>query len=145
MQVNRTGYLLFALFGLGGLAFIVLGIALPSVAGGTFLLIGIIWVLVTAGLIVYAIRQRQKGEHDEWLWKTGVRGKGTLVGANSGALINEQPLMTLELDLDVPGQQPRRVKRKVIISNFAAHIMEPGLVLPVYVNPQDPEDILIVW
>ena len=144
MQVNRTGYFLFALFGLGGLAFIGLGIAFPTV-GFTFLLIGIIWVLVTVGLIVYAIRQRQKGKHDQWLWKTGIRGRGTLVSARSGALINEQPVMTLELDLEVPGQQPRRVQRKLIISNFAAHIMQPGLVLPVYVNPQDPEDILIVW
>jgi hypothetical protein len=144
MQVNRTGYLLFALFGLGGLAFIGLGIAFPSV-GFTFLLIGVIWVVGTAGLIVYAIRQRRQGEHDQWLWKTGLRGKGTLVSARSGALVNEQPVMTLQLELDVPGQESRRVTRKLIISNFAAHIMQPGLVLPVYVNPQDPEDILVVW
>jgi hypothetical protein len=144
MQVNRTGYLLFAIFGLGGIAFIALGIAFPSV-GSTFLLIGVIWVLVTAGLIVYAIRQRRQGEHDQWLWKSGIRGRGTLVSARSGALVNEQPVMTLELDLDVPGQERRRVKRKLIISNFAAHVMQPGLVLPVYVNPRDPEDILIVW
>jgi hypothetical protein len=144
MQVNRTGYFLFALFGLGGIVFIVLGILIPSVAL-TFLMIGIIWVLGTLGLIVYAIRQGQKGKHEQWLWKTGIRGRGTLVSAHSGALINEQPVMTLELDLDMPGQQPRRVKRKLIISNFAAHIMQPGLVLPVYVNPQDLEDILIVW
>jgi hypothetical protein len=144
MQVNRTGYFLFALFGLGGIAFIVLGIVIPAV-GATFLLIGVIWVVVTAGLIVYAIRQRQRGEHDQWLWKTGIRGKGTLVSARSGALINEQPLMTLELDVEVPGQAPRRVRRKLIISDFAAAVMKPGLVLPVYVNPQDPEDLLIVW
>jgi hypothetical protein len=144
VQVNRTGYFLFALFGIGGIVFIVLGIAFP-VVGATFLLIGVIWVLVTAGLIVYAIRQRRRGEHEQWLAKTGLRGKGTLVSASSGALINEQPLMTLELDVDVPGQAPRRVKRKLIISDFAAHLMQPGLVLPVYVNPKDPDDLLIVW
>jgi hypothetical protein len=53
--------------------------------------------------------------------------------------------MTLELDVDVPGEAPRRVKRKLIISDFAAHLMQPGLVLPVYVNPKDPDDLLIVW
>jgi hypothetical protein len=108
-------------------------------------MIAVIWVLVTAGLIVYALRQRRQGEHDQWLWKPGIRGKGTLVSARSGAMINEQPLMTPELDLDVPGQQRRRVSRRLIISDFAAHVMQPGLVLPVYANPQDPEDILIVW
>jgi hypothetical protein len=145
VQVNRTGYLLFAVFGLGGIAFIVLGVLIGGVAATTFLMIGVIWVLVTAGLIVYAIRQRRQGEHDRWLHKTGIRGKGTLVSARSGALINEQPLMTLELDVEVPGQAARRVKRKLIISDFAAHVMQPGLVLPVYVNPRDPDDLLIVW
>ena len=53
--------------------------------------------------------------------------------------------MTLVLDLEVPGQPPRRVSRRLIVSNFAAHLMQPGLVLPVYVNPQDPDDILVVW
>ncbi len=53
--------------------------------------------------------------------------------------------MKLELDLELPGQSPRRVTHKVIISEFAAHLMQPGLVLPVYVNPQDPDDILVVW
>jgi hypothetical protein len=144
VQVNRTGYFLFALFGIGGIVFIVLGIAFP-VVGATFLLIGVIWVLVTAGLIVYAVRQRRRGEHDRWLADTGLRGKATLVSASSGALINDQPLMTLELDVDVPGEAPRRVKRKLIISDFAAHLMQPGLVLPVYVNPKDPDDLLIVW
>jgi hypothetical protein len=56
-----------------------------------------------------------------------------------------QPLMTLEVDVDVLGHAPRRVRRRLIISDFAAHLMQPGLVLPVYVNPRDPDDILVVW
>jgi hypothetical protein len=144
MQLNRTGILLFCLFGLGGAAFIALGLLIPSV-GATFLLIGAIWVLTVAGLMVYAIRQRRQGRHDEWLWKTGIKGRGTLVSARAGAVINDQPVMTLELDVDVPGQERRRVRRRLLISNFAVHVMQPGLVLPVYVNPQDPDDVLVVW
>jgi hypothetical protein len=145
MQVNRTGYFLFALFGIGGLAFVVLGIVVGGVAAFTFILLGGIWMLVTLGLIVYALRQRRKGEHDQWLWKSGIKGKGTLVSAGGSVVINEQPLLKMVLDLDVPGMETRRVERKVIVSNFAAPLMEPGLVLPVYVNPSDPEDILIAW
>ena len=145
MQVNRTGYLLFALFGLGGLIFVVLGVVIGGAVAPTFILLGGIWVLVTLGLIAYAIHQNRRGRHEQWLWKTGLRGKGTLVSARSGAIVNEQPVMRLELDLEVPGQSPRRVERKLIISNFAAPLMRPGLVLPVYVNPRDPDDILIVW
>lgn len=145
MQINRTGYLLLALFGLGGAAFFVAGILIGGVAAATFLLLGGIWMLVAGGLGIYAMKQARRGRHEAWLWKSGLRGKGTLVSARSGAVINEQPLVTLELDLEVPGQAPRRVKRRMIISSFAAHLMAPGLVLPVYVNPHDESDILVVW
>jgi len=145
MQINRTGYFLFALFGIGGLAFVILGIAVGGVAAFTFILLGGIWMLVTLGLIVYALQQRRKGEHDQWLWKSGIKGGGTLVSAGGSVVVNEQPLLKMVLDLDVPGMEARRIERKVIVSNFAAPLMEPGVVLPVYVNPSDPEDILIAW
>ncbi len=145
MQVNRTGYFLFALFGLGGLAFMVAGILIGGDVAPTFLLLGGIWVLVTLGLIVYAVRQNRQGRHDQWLWKTGIKGRGTLVSAGGSVVINEQPLLKMVLDVEVPGMGPRRIERKVIVSNFAAPLMRPGLVLPVYVNPSDPEDILIAW
>ena len=141
MQINRTGYLLLAFFGIGGLIFTFLDFFVFPFP----ILIGPIWLLVVLGLVIYAIRQARRGRHEQWLWRSGVRGRGTLVSASSRAEINEQPLMTLELDLEVPGQAPRRVKRRLIISDFAAHLMQPGLVLPVYVNPQDPDDILVVW
>jgi hypothetical protein len=141
MQINRTGYFLLAFFFVGGLIFTVVEFTVFPFP----IFLGPIWVVVSVGLGIYAIQQARKGRHDQWLWKTGLKGRGTLVSASSGALINDQPLMTLELDLEVPGQAPRRVKRKLIISAFAAPLMQPGVVLPVYVDPQDPDDILIVW
>lgn len=36
----------------------------------------------------------------------------------------------------------RRVKRRLLMSVFAANRLEPGLVLPVHVNP---EDLVLVW
>ena len=145
MQINRTGYFLLALFGLGGLAFIAAGVLIGGGVAPTFILLGAIWVLVTVGLIVYAIGQRRQGQHDQWLWRNGLRGKGTLVSAGGHVEVNEQPLLKLVLDLEVAGMEPRRVERKLIVSNFVAPLMQPGLVLPVYVNPRDPDDILIAW
>ena len=141
MQINRTGYFLLALFGLGGVGFTILEFTVLPFP----ILLGPIWMIVAAGLGVYAIQQARKGRHDRNLFETGIKGRGTLVSASSGMVINEQPVMTLELDLEVAGQAPRRVKRRLIVSNFAAGLMRPGTVLPVYVNPQDPEDVLVVW
>ena len=145
MQVNRTGYMLFALFGGGGALFVLAGVLIGGAVAPTFILLGSIWVAVTLGLVVYAIVQARKGRHEQWLWKSGVKGKGTLVSAGGHVEINEQPLLKMVLDLEVPGMEPRRIERKVIVSDFAAPLMQPGLVLPVYVNPSDPEDILIAW
>src|SRR5918998_1459682 len=100
MQINRTGYFLLAFFFIGGLIFTVLEFTLFPFP----IFLGPIWVIVAVGLGIYAIGQARTGRHEQWLWKSGLRGKGTLVSARTGALINEQPMMTLELDLEVPGQ-----------------------------------------
>lgn len=31
------------------------------------------------------------------------------------------------------------------VGNFAARRMKPGLVMPVYVDPLEPDELLIVW
>ena len=141
MQISRTGYFLLGFFFLGGLAFTILEFTVLPFP----ILLGPIWMLTAAGLGVYALRSAQRGKHEQWLYRSGSRGTGTLVSARTGMVVNEQPRMAFELDLDVPGHEPRRVTYKTLVSNFAAHRMQPGLVLPVYVNPQDPADILVVW
>jgi hypothetical protein len=59
--------------------------------------------------------------------------------------INLQPVFELVVDLDVPGQAPRRVERRLIVGAFAARRMRPGLVMPARVHPRDPDDVLLVW
>jgi hypothetical protein len=141
MQINRTGYFLLAFFFFGGLAFTIVEFTVLPFP----IFLGPIWMIVATGLGIYALNQRKQGQHDQWLWRNGIHGKGTLVSAGSHMQINEQPVLKMVLDLEVPGSEPRRVQRRVIVSNFAAPLMQPGLVLPVYVNPADPEDILIAW
>jgi hypothetical protein len=141
MQINKTGYSLIAFFFLGGLVFTVIEFTVLPFP----IFLGPIWMIVATGLGVYAVKQRRQGDHEQWLWKTGIKGRGTLVSAGSHVQINEQPLLKMVLDVEVPGLPPRRITRRVVVSNFAAPLMQPGLVLPVYVNPADPEDILIAW
>ena len=147
MQINRTGYFLFAFFGLGGLAFMIAGILIggrrrprrlcSSAESGS---------LVTVGLVIYALSSNSaRAGTTTGCGATACAGTGTLVSAGGHVEINEQPQLKMVLDLEIPGMEPRRVERKVIVSNFASPLMQPGLVLPVYVNPSDPEDILIAW
>jgi hypothetical protein len=147
MQLNKVGISLIAFFGLAGAAFAIVPILIgvPGEVAGILASIGVIWVLVAAGLFWYARRQKRKAVHQDWIFQQGIRGTATVLQAGSHATVNEMPLMSLRLDLEVPGSGTREVKRREIMPVFAASRMEPGLTLPVYVNPKDPDDFVLVW
>lgn len=143
MQINRTGIVLIGFFGLIGLAMLVAPI--PGEAGWILKSIGIIWFAVAGGLVLFGRRQKRKGQHQDWVVKNGIRGRATVVKASSNTTVNEMPLMKLTLELDVPGQERREARKRELMPVFAALRMEPGVVLPVYVNPGDPDDLVLVW
>ncbi len=147
MQLNKVGIGLIAFFGLAGAAFAVVPIliGIPWEVAGIFASIGVIWILVAAGLYWYARRQQRKAAHQDWIFQQGLRGTATVLHAGSHATVNEMPLMSLRLDLEVSGSGTREVKRREIMPVFVASRMEPGLVLPAYVNPKDPDDFVLVW
>ncbi len=147
MQLNKVGIGLIAFFGLAGAAFAIVPIlaGVPMEVAGILASVGVIWVLVAGGLLWYAKRQERKAAHQDWVFRQGLRGTATVLGASSHAEVNEMPLMSLRLELDLPGFGKREVKRREIMPVFAASRMEQGLVLPVYVNPEDADDFVLVW
>jgi hypothetical protein len=82
MQINRTGYFLLGLFFVGGVIFTVLK-SRSSPSRSSSARSG---SCSRVRLGIYALRQADKGRHEQWLFRSGVRGKGTLVSARSGAL-----------------------------------------------------------
>ena len=147
MQMNRVGVGLIAFFMIAGLAMFLV----PLVLGAPFMLVGIlgsigvIWVIVAAGLLLYSKHQEKKAAHQDWVFKNGIRGRATILDSSSHAEVNEMPVMKLKLELDVPGLGSREVSKREIMPVFAAHRMQPGLVLPVHVNPEDQDDFVLVW
>jgi hypothetical protein len=147
MQLNRVGIGLIAFFGLAGLAIAALPlfISIPAEAGLTLVMLGVIWAIVAFGLVLYARHQRRKAAHHDQLFKTGVRGTAKVLYAASNATVNEMPLMNLRLDLELPGEETREVKRREIMPVFVATRIKPGLTLPVYADPKNPSDFILVW
>jgi hypothetical protein len=147
MQLNKVGISLIAFFGLAGLAIAVFPffVSIPAEAALTFVLLGGIWALVAFGLVLYARRSQRKAAHQDWIFRQGIRGTATVLDAGSNAKVNEMPLMKLRLDLEVPGSPRREVKRREVMPVFAAVRMQAGLTLPVYVNPEDADDFVLVW
>jgi hypothetical protein len=149
MRLNRLGAKLIALFIVVGAAMLAGGILVADGLGtfGAIVLIGMgaAYVLAAVAAIWIAVRARLTARHNRWLAANGLRGKATIVSASTEMSINLQPLFELVVDLDVPGQEPRRIERRLIVGAFAARRMRPGLTLPAYVHPRDPEDVLLVW
>ena len=147
MQINRIGWFLLALFGIGGLLIAVVPFFIPGGSAATFvtLPLGGIWALVAFGLLLYALRSARQARHQQWVFQTGIRGVARILQASSGASVNEMPVMSLVVELEFPGMGSRRATKREIMSVFAARRMQPGTVLPAYVNPDDPEDFILVW
>ncbi len=143
MQLNRTGIGLIAFFGLIGLAMLV--VPIPGEAGWILKSIGIVWFLVAGGLYLFARAQKHKAAHQDWVFQNGIRGRATVLGAGSNTTVNEMPLLKLELELEIPGQERRQISKRELMPVFAAMRMQAGVVLPVYVNPRDPDDLILVW
>jgi hypothetical protein len=138
MRLNRTAALIIAIFLLVGLAMVIVPNPVLRVMGALYLLATLIAVLVV-------LRLRWWAHHNRWLARNGIRGQATVVSASSEMSVNEQPLVELEFDLSLPGRETRRVKRELLVAAFAARRLRPGVVLPAYVHPRDPDDILVVW
>jgi hypothetical protein len=148
MQINRTGFFLIALFGVLGLAMCI-GPPLAGADAETSLIVastGAIFVLVAAGLGLYARHAGRKAARQDWIFRNGIRGTATIVEVgNSHTTVNEMPLMKLKLDLDIPGVGRSEVSRREVMPVFSANQMREGLVLPAYANPEQPGEFILVW
>lgn len=144
MRLNRLGAKIIAVFAAIGLAMI--GLAVAGAPGAVvWWVMGVAYALGALIAIGVAIRSRIRARHRRRLAAGGLRGHVTIVEASTEMSINEQPVFDLVVDVDIAGQEPRRVQRRLIVGSFAARRMRPGMVLPAYADPDDPDDLLIVW
>ena len=107
---------------------------------------GAIFVLVAAGLVLYARHAKAKAAHQDWIFRNGLEGSATILEVgNSHTTVNEMPLVKLKLDLDFPGAGRREATRREVMPVFTANRMAAGLVLPAYANPENPAEFILVW
>lgn len=147
MQINRLGIWLIAFFGLAGFGFVLVPVLIgaPAQIVAILGLLGVIWVIVAGGLVLYARGQRRKAARQDEIFRGGIRGTATVLSAGSSVTVNEMPLMKLRLELDAPGVGTRSVSHREVMPVFAANRMAPGLVLPAYFDPANPGEFVLVW
>ena len=78
------------------------------------------------------------------VYSQGVAGSATVNALNdTGTMVNNAPIMELDLTVTVPGREPYQVKHRQLVAFAAMGNFQPGKVFPVHVDQQDPTKIVI--
>jgi hypothetical protein len=74
----------------------------------------------------------------------GVAGNATVNSiSDTGTMVNNAPVMELDLTVDVPGREPYQVKHRQLVALSAIPNFQPGKMFPVHVDHQDPAKLVI--
>ncbi len=80
------------------------------------------------------------------LLRQGVDGLAKLmVVEQSGTQVNDQPMLHLRMMVEVPGQSPYAVLHREVVPQIRLAQLQPGIQLPVKVDPQDARNMAIAW
>ena len=152
---SRAGMLGFfklggALFALIGIGLLVAGAASGSltssmgllITGGTFAMIGVIWVIVALGVGGWYSGVAARQAKEAQLFQTGQRATAVIEGVEgTGVSINDCPQVYLTLRV-----QPRHgrefVAQKKVVLPFGS-VVQPGHLIEVAYDPRDPEAIAL--
>lgn len=141
---------LICLFGLLGIAFFVAASRTGTAArtddgyslrwffvvmGGCFCLTA---AIIAAASAVFTRRARYMAEH-------GRDGTALVLSVrDTGALVNDHPYLALELEVSVAGQPAYAVSLKHVAAFTDLARLQPGSLLPIKVDPKDPQRLTIV-
>lgn len=140
----------FGIFGLLILGFIVAGFLVPDTAKtddghplnvffwsmGGFFALGIVLVLL------FTMLSNRRKAHIEEYWHDAPAK--ILEVSETGTYINTQPKLKFVLNVTPPMHPPCRVIKKQVIPLLALAHYSVGKTITVKVNPENPEEILIV-
>ena len=63
--------------------------------------------------------------------------------SDTGTMVNNAPVMELDLQVTVPGKEPYQVKHRQLVALSAIPNFQPGKTFPVHVDQQDPTKLTI--
>ncbi len=75
---------------------------------------------------------------------SGIPGRATVNSlTETGTMLNNAPVMEIDLTVTVPGRDPYPVKHRQLVAYAAMGNFQPGSSFPVHVDQQDPAKIVI--
>ena len=77
-------------------------------------------------------------------YASGLPGNATVTAvSDTGTMVNNAPVMELDLTVTVPGRDPYPVKHRQLIALSQIPNFQPGRSFPVHVDQQDPSKLVI--
>ena len=77
-------------------------------------------------------------------YATGLAGNATVNSiSDTGMMVNNAPVMEMDLTVNVPGRQPYSVKHRQLVALSAIPNFQPGKMFPVHVDHQDPTKLVL--
>ena len=77
-------------------------------------------------------------------YAAGIAGSATVTSlSDTGTMVNNAPVMEMDLTVTVPGRDPYTVKHRQLVAFAAMGNFQPGSTFPVHVDQQDPSKLVI--
>jgi len=147
---TRINWGVFGIFGLLITGFIIAGFLVSPDAETDdghplnifFFVMAGMFMLSIGGVLAWATLSNRRRERIENTWYDAQAE--ILEYGETGTYINNQPKIRFRLHVNSPVHPPCEVVHKQVIPLSALSKLEVGKVIMVKVNPEDPEDILLV-
>jgi hypothetical protein len=119
-----------------------IGASGSQIAGGTFLMIGVIWVLVALGVGGWYGSVRKRQAEEQQLFQTGERATAVIEGVEAtGTMINNQPQVYLTLRVQ-PRHGSEFIHQRRLVLPFGS-VVQPGYLVDVAYDPANPERVAL--
>lgn len=128
------------LFG-GGSILLTLGILVITCVSllGSFAFVGVI-LWFTLRPLLQNMNQRNQ------ILQTGIPAMATIMSlAETGMLVNHQPQVRIGLQVNPPNGLPYQTELTMVISMLVIPQVQPGLTVPVKIDPKDPSKVAILF
>jgi hypothetical protein len=138
MQLSTGGKIGLIIGLLGGLAGIIAAIIAEPVEGS--IVAGI--VIIVFGLVfIKFIRPLFVASK---LQKTGISATAVILEvSDTGTTINDNPQVKLKLEVQPAHRAPYQAETKILISRLQTSFFQPGSIIPVKIDPDNPKNIAL--
>ena len=111
-----------------------------AICGGTVLSIAL-----TVGVVMFARRMiNNMVGPNRGVLQSGIPAQARIVAVRqTGVMLNHQPQILFDLEVQPPGSAPYRAQAKAVIPMVNIPQFQPGAEVPVKIHPADPNQVAL--